>query len=317
MKRHISPLGVPEMILDRKFEDMHSFGSALGGWDLDFRQLDAGRLRAHVTVIAGHRSAVLRVAFNRRLHQLGSPPPGTLVFGLPEHPTSWCGVETIPGDLLNFNLQGGFDGVSAAGFRGTVLLLEQGELERGAADLGLEIDLRDELSTRSSWKGSGLGSRRLSQSLARLRNTLTSPEGRSAAHELIGDVAPRVVAWIFAEDATGGERSDPKARQEAVRTAVEILDSSERLPVTVSDLCRVAGVSAPTMYRAFQDTFGISPKQYLRAWSLSGVRDDLVVAEPQEHVIDIANRWGFWHMGQFAADYRRQFGELPSETLQK
>jgi AraC family transcriptional regulator, ethanolamine operon transcriptional activator len=30
---------------------------------------------------------------------------------------------------------------------------------------------------------------------------------------------------------------------------------------------------------------------------------------------DIANTWGFWHMGQFAADYRRQFGELPSETL--
>jgi AraC family ethanolamine operon transcriptional activator len=27
-----------------------------------------------------------------------------------------------------------------------------------------------------------------------------------------------------------------------------------------------------------------------------------------------ANNWGFWHMDRFAADYRRQFGELPSET---
>jgi AraC family ethanolamine operon transcriptional activator len=32
-------------------------------------------------------------------------------------------------------------------------------------------------------------------------------------------------------------------------------------------------------------------------------------------IADVANRWGFWHMGQFAADYRRQFGELPSETV--
>ncbi|MFV2073945.1 MAG: helix-turn-helix domain-containing protein, partial [Thermoanaerobaculales bacterium] len=34
-------------------------------------------------------------------------------------------------------------------------------------------------------------------------------------------------------------------------------------------------------------------------------------------VTDVANSWGFWHMGQFAADYRRQFGELPSETLRR
>jgi AraC family ethanolamine operon transcriptional activator len=30
---------------------------------------------------------------------------------------------------------------------------------------------------------------------------------------------------------------------------------------------------------------------------------------------EIAHRWGFWHMSQFATDYHRFFGELPSETL--
>jgi AraC family ethanolamine operon transcriptional activator len=28
----------------------------------------------------------------------------------------------------------------------------------------------------------------------------------------------------------------------------------------------------------------------------------------------IARRWGFWHTGEFAAAYRRLFGELPSQT---
>ena len=32
-------------------------------------------------------------------------------------------------------------------------------------------------------------------------------------------------------------------------------------------------------------------------------------------ILNIANDWGFWHMGQFAADYKSLFGELPSETL--
>ena len=34
-------------------------------------------------------------------------------------------------------------------------------------------------------------------------------------------------------------------------------------------------------------------------------------------IAEIANGWGFWHMGQFAADYRQHFGALPSETRGK
>jgi AraC family ethanolamine operon transcriptional activator len=34
-------------------------------------------------------------------------------------------------------------------------------------------------------------------------------------------------------------------------------------------------------------------------------------------IADIANRWGFWHIGKLAADYRTQFGELPSATRQR
>jgi AraC family ethanolamine operon transcriptional activator len=47
------------------------------------------------------------------------------------------------------------------------------------------------------------------------------------------------------------------------------------------------------------------------------VRRELVPTTPPVKVVDVANRWGFWHMGQLAADYRRQFGELPSETLRR
>jgi hypothetical protein len=31
----------------------------------------------------------------------------------------------------------------------------------------------------------------------------------------------------------------------------------------------------------------------------------------------VALRKGYWHMSQFAADYRRLFGELPSSTLHR
>ena len=61
----------------------------------------------------------------------------------------------------------------------------------------------------------------------------------------------------------------------------------------------------------------MSPRAYLAAMRLDGVRRELVPTDPPAKVADVANRWGFWHMGQLAADYRKQFGELPSETLRR
>ncbi|GAG76698.1 unnamed protein product, partial [marine sediment metagenome] len=40
-------------------------------------------------------------------------------------------------------------------------------------------------------------------------------------------------------------------------------------------------------------------------------------AEGFESIIELAGVNGFWHMGQFAADYRRIYGKLPSETLNR
>ena len=61
----------------------------------------------------------------------------------------------------------------------------------------------------------------------------------------------------------------------------------------------------------------MTPKAYLKAVRLDGVRDELKKACPNEKIINIAGRWGFWHPGQFAADYNKQFGELPTATLAK
>ena len=85
---------------------------------------------------------------------------------------------------------------------------------------------------------------------------------------------------------------------------------------TVADICRVTKVSERTLQYGFLEHYDITPKAYLRAVRLNGVRRDLKLANPEEaRISDIASRWGFWHLGQFAADYRRQFAELPSQTL--
>jgi AraC family ethanolamine operon transcriptional activator len=49
---------------------------------------------------------------------------------------------------------------------------------------------------------------------------------------------------------------------------------------------------------------------------LNAVRQELKAASAGTATVrEIARRWGFWHTGEFAAAYRRLFGELPSQTL--
>jgi transcriptional regulator GlxA family with amidase domain len=48
------------------------------------------------------------------------------------------------------------------------------------------------------------------------------------------------------------------------------------------------------------------------------VRRELRAADPSTtKIVEIANDYGFWHMGRFAAHYQRLFQELPSTTLRQ
>ncbi len=42
---------------------------------------------------------------------------------------------------------------------------------------------------------------------------------------------------------------------------------------------------------------------------------DLLDSHPTRAVADVATNWGFTHLGRFAAEYKKRFGHLPSQTL--
>lgn len=68
---------------------------------------------------------------------------------------------------------------------------------------------------------------------------------------------------------------------------------------------------------AFKERFGSGPKADLQRRRLLRVRAELIKPGSPLTISHVANGSGFWHMGQLARDYRRLFGELPSETLNR
>lgn len=106
-----------------------------------------------------------------------------------------------------------------------------------------------------------------------------------------------------------------------IRRAQEILRSHLELPINMEELCTQTGVSSRTLQQGFSRYMGTSPMAWLRDLRLDHVRAELRGAAPEGldagqavRVADVAARYGFFHLGHFAAHYRRRFGELPSET---
>jgi AraC family ethanolamine operon transcriptional activator len=103
-------------------------------------------------------------------------------------------------------------------------------------------------------------------------------------------------------------------RSRALGRALEYMRSRLQSPITVEELCRHSAASISTLERAFRERFGVSPKQFLTAVRLGGVRRALLDPAEGRDIGDVAAYWGFWHPSKFSADYKRMFGELPSQT---
>jgi transcriptional regulator GlxA family with amidase domain len=113
-------------------------------------------------------------------------------------------------------------------------------------------------------------------------------------------------------------RHSLRKRDHAIKKIKEFLSEFPDVPPTMADLCEVAQVSERTLEYAFQERYEMTPNTYLRFYRLNGVHKSLRATDPASTTVTkIATDWGFWHFGHFTSNYRKLFGQLPSDTLKK
>jgi AraC-like DNA-binding protein len=101
------------------------------------------------------------------------------------------------------------------------------------------------------------------------------------------------------------------------RAAKDFIERHLAESISVRDIAAAAGVSERTLQAAFKSELSTTPMGYLRDRRLDRARADLADAAAADdvNVTRVAERWGFGHLGRFAADYKARFGESPSRTL--
>ncbi|MYT26097.1 helix-turn-helix domain-containing protein [Streptomyces sp. SID7760] len=147
--------------------------------------------------------------------------------------------------------------------------------------------------------------------------------GPAAGEPLVLDAAARMIAAHVLTTFPNTAHPAPvladtrDATSETVRRAVAFIESAPDAEIGLTEMAAAAGVTPRALQYAFRRHAGTTPTAYLRRVRLDLAHADLLAADPADGVgvAAIAHRWGFHHLGRFAAAYRAAYGHAPSHTL--
>jgi len=313
---------LPPYFFHGDFHDIDELTETARAWDLEFSQLDPSNFYGELTQIGNERLNLSNARFNGHLLQKGSPPQGLQTFAIPADHTQqffWRRKEVRGEHVLSFPKGSELDAVSRSGFQVFTLSFSDDILAETIESL--------ELSPSQNLLANNEVGTLHPESLHSIRQCLQEFFRDLVQDTLHGkdfypqDVLEHELPVQLLKGLAVQQAFPPPSlllRHKALKRVEDYLDAYPAMPHTVRELCRVAQTSERTLEYAFLERFGVSPKTYLQAFRLNGVRKALRVTDPASaSVTTLATRWGFWHMGQFAKDYKRFFAELPSETLKK
>jgi len=152
-----------------------------------------------------------------------------------------------------------------------------------------------------------------------LPGSLATPNATFAETQALGALQTRLVGWLRAAAARAmdpcADRRDLPRRRLAVERARRYIHEHLAEPIRLPELCRHAHIQARSLEYGFRDLVGMSPIRYVKMLRLGEVRRRLQASSPGERsVSEVALDCGFFHLSQFAVDYKKVFLESPSAT---
>lgn len=298
--------------------DLDELASAQRDWRLQYDQLSCGRFTGSVQHVRLPGMRMVRETANRAVRQRGHIGCGSVGFALTLSSTGDCFFhgQRLDAESLMIGRGDELDLTSPDDF--TLLgVVVDGELlsqvwhllyqKPWAGWLDSKVVVQARAGMAAHVRAMHL---RILDSVAADPSLLLNEAGLLQMRDAI------LIEWLEAvpERVDTSELRTTEARRRVVDRVCELVLARPDQPVTLLKVCSEVGTSPRKLDYCFRDVLGITPSRYLRAMRLNGVRRALKQAGQPETVHDIAARWGFWHMGAFSADYKAQFGELPSAT---
>lgn len=302
---------------------VHSLSQSITGWQQVYDQLSPGHFQGELNELFMGRAQLFMEFSSHALVQTCNTWTDSLWFGIPVQRGQISQVEGVPIGDDTIAVRSGeteFQLTTPDNFRffgvviKTDLLKRYLEKEHGAECLlkllshpVLKIDVTAIDSLR--WW--------LAHTIYNFANTAQTDTSQTMEH-ILEETLSRISLLLGQQGRQPRETvSSLHARRVIQRVREYVMANSDRC-LKVHDLCEQMGISRRALQDCFHKTMGCTPKAYLSAFGLNAVRRDLEKLSPEQTTVsDVATSYGFWHLSQFATDYRKFFGELPSQTLKK
>ncbi|GAB2787141.1 helix-turn-helix domain-containing protein [Halomonas shantousis] len=296
-------------------QDIEQHVNALKGWDLHFLQMTEGPFEGEIACFELEGLKVIKDRINQSILKKGELENASISFSIPlSRPTSplicqgktyhYPGILAVKGgELPEIRVPAGLD----------LLCLSMdahyltGLLEGPSTDIDRSLAEPCYIPASASY-------RKLAQLFEFICHSRLPYDYPAVRHELRDALLGQMLDLLDRGDV---EKVTASARKRVVDRAREVIAANEGDSITILSLCHEIGVSRRKLQYCFQDCLGVSPVTYIRLFRLNEVHKSLLNGGGATHVQDEAARRGFYHLGRFSGEYRRLFGERPSQTLQR
>jgi AraC family ethanolamine operon transcriptional activator len=283
----------------------------LTNWEQSYDQIAPGCFQGSLVELQFSHTQVFRESISHAVRQSCCVQPEALWFGLSDQAAATringrvAGVDQImvrPGHC-EFELHTPSDHLIYG------IVIQRSALESAAEQSGCQVDWA-KLSRAEVVRVAPAARAACLQTLRVLLAQESSPAlGQQA-------VADALLTLLDTSQVDSSVSKSFERRQRIVAKARDYVLAHRDEAVTVPQLCECLFVSRRTLQYCFEDVLNLSPIQYLRLIRLNGARRSLrAMSSAPASVRDVAANWGFWHFSQFSSDYRKLFGQCPSEAL--
>ena len=301
-------------LIKANFSDFEQYKKASEDWELDFRLLSKNNFSAYLNMFISKNIRISRTTLSGNIEQFGITPIGFRSIAIPTRYSSsfvWLRKKVDTNNILIFPKNGTLDAVSYHNFDVYVIDVNETFLLKLIDDLGYKnaakIFIEDEQKLFMN-QVFALEFSRMVEPFLNDQNSISSAKNIIAKNIFLFFLK-------YVESQGKSESSSPlRKRDTALLKAVDLINGIHGETPSIQQICVYSNVSERTLEYAFLEKYKVTPSQYIKAVRLHKVKKELIALKGSSIKIStIAGKYDFWHMGQFAKDFKNQFGVLPSQ----